>query len=100
MDKAKIPYEEEKDIGILWSLTTGRLVPTLHIPGKAISISNSSDILKYLYSHVKCLDEEQAKFLEPSPKSLEFEQKIDKMGGEVRGYIYYHVNHFGLTRSI
>jgi len=91
LDKAKIPYEEEKDIGIFWSLTTGRLVPTLHIPGQTISISNSSDILKYLYSHVKCLDEEKAKFLEPSPKTLEFEKKIDKMGGEVRGYIYYHV---------
>jgi len=90
MDKAKIPYEEEKDIGLFWILTTGRLVPTLHIPGLNISISNSSDILKYLYSHLKCLDEEKAKFLEPSPKSLELEQKIDKMGAQVRRYIYYH----------
>ena len=63
LDKAKISYEEEKDIGIFWILTTGRLVPTLKIPGLNISVSNSSDILKYLYSHLKCLDEEKAKFL-------------------------------------
>jgi len=90
MDKAKIPYEEEKDIGIFWILTTGRLVPTLKIPGLNVSISNSSDILKYLYGHVQCLDEEKAKFLKPSPKSLELEQKIDTMGTQVRRYIYYN----------
>ena len=94
MDKAKIPYKEEKDIGIFWILTTGRLVPTLKIPGLGISISNSSDILKYLYGHVQCLDEEKAKFLKPSSESLKLEQKIDKMGTQVRRYAYYNVNNF------
>ena len=92
LDKTSIPYEEEKDIGIFWVLTTGRLVPTLTIPSKNISISNSSDVLKYLYSHVKCIDEEKAKFLEPTPKSLELEKKIDQMGVHIRTYIYYHVS--------
>jgi len=91
MDKAKIPYEEEKDIGIFWVLTTGRLVPNLFIPAKNILISNSSDILKYLYAHLKCSDEEGAKFLEPTPKSVELEKKIDECGRHIRTYIYYHV---------
>ena len=90
MDKARIPYEEEKDIGIFWVLTTGRLVPTLNIPSKNISISNSSDILKYLYAHLKCSDEEGAKFLEPTPKSFELEKKIDLLAGHIRTYMYYH----------
>ena len=90
MDKAKIPYEEEKDIGIFWVITTGRLVPTLNIPSKNISISNSSDILKYLYAHLKCSDEEGAKFLEPTPKSFELEKKIDLLAGQIRTYMYYH----------
>ena len=92
MDKAKIPYEEEKDIGIFWFLTTGRLVPNMNIPAKNISISNSSDILKYLYAHLKCSDEEGAKFLEPTPKSFELEKKIDECGRHIRTYIYYHVS--------
>ena len=90
MDKARIPYEEEKDIGIFWVLTTGRLVPTLNIPSKNISISNSSDILKYLYAHLRCSDEEGAKFLEPTPKSFELEKKIDLLAGHIRTYMYYH----------
>ena len=92
MDKAKIPYEEEKDIGIFWVFTTGRLVPNLNIPAKNILISNSSDILKYLYAHLKCSDEERAKFLEPTPKSVELEKKIDECGRHIRTYIYYHVS--------
>ena len=93
LDKANVAYEEEKDIGIFWVLTTGRLVPTLRIPGKPISISNSSDILKYLYGYVKSVDEERAKFLEPSPSFSELEEKIDLMGTQVRTYVYYHVRH-------
>ena len=75
MDKAKIPYKEEKDIGIFWILTTGRLVPTLKIPGLGISISNSSDILKYLYGHVQCLDEEKAK-LRSEQLKIEYENAL------------------------
>ena len=55
-------------------------------------ISNSSDILKYLYAHLKCSDEEGAKFLEPTPKSVELEKKIDECGRHIRTYIYYHVS--------
>ena len=92
LDKANIAYDEEKDIGIFWILTTGRMVPTLRIPGKNISISNSSDILTYLYGLVKRVDEEKAKFLEPSQSYFELEQKIDLMGRQVRTWIYYHVS--------
>ena len=91
LDKSGIKYEEEKDIGIFGIIILGRPVPVLNIPGKLISISNSSDILKYLYGHVKGIDEEKAKFLEQSPKSNEMEEKIDLMGRRVRTWVYYNV---------
>ena len=79
------------------------MVPTLNIPGKNISISNSEDILKYLYGHVKSIDEEKAKFLEPSQKTVKLEEKFDKLGHCLRTYIYYNVRmsyHFISVRPI
>ena len=92
LDKSGIPYEEEKDIGIFWVLTTGRMVPNLQIPGQNILISNSSDIVKYLYGHLKTVDEDKAKFLEQSPASAELVEKFDKLGHLLRSYLYYHVS--------
>lgn len=89
LDKTGMEYEEEKDIGIFWILTTGRPVPTLNIPGKMISIANSSDILRYLYGHLKACNPEKAEFLEP--QNLEMEEKMDKMAHQLRTFLYYHV---------
>ena len=91
MDKCGMQYEEEKDIGIFFVMLTGRMVPTLRIPGKDINISNSSDILRYLYGHVKGQDESKAKFLEPTPQSVQLEEKVDKIGYHMRAWLYYHV---------
>ena len=91
MDKSGMVYEEEKDIGIFWIIMTGRMVPTLKIPKYNISISNSSDILKYLYANLLIQDEEKAKFMKPSAKSREMEIKIEKMGNNLRVYLYYHI---------
>ena len=91
MDKSGMVYEEEKDIGIFWIIMTGRLVPTLKIPKYNISIANSSDILKYLYANLLIQDEEKAKFMKPSAKSREMEIKIEKMGNNLRVYLYYHI---------
>ena len=89
LDKSGIKYEEEKDIGIFWVMTTGRIVPTLKIPANDISISNSSDILRYLYGHIKGQDEQKAKFLEPSPESVELEAKLDKLAYHIRTWLYF-----------
>ena len=67
------------------------MVPNLQIPAKDIYIANSSDIIKYLYGHLLSLDEEKAKFLHVSPKATEMEEKLDKLGHNLRSYIYYHV---------
>ena len=94
MDRAGIDYEEEKDIGIFFAIVIGRMVPTLIIPKHEISISNSSEILKYLYADLLNKDEEKAKFMEPSVKNRELEIKIEEMGDNLRTYFYYHVSIF------
>ena len=50
LDYAGIDYKEEQDCGIMGLLFLGRRVPTLKVPSKDISISNSSDILRYLHA--------------------------------------------------
>merc|ERR1711884_68092 len=50
LDYAGIEYEEEQDIGLLNIILCGRSMPTLEVPSKGVTISNSSDILRYLYS--------------------------------------------------
>ena len=92
LDKSGLNYEEEKDVGIMGIIMTGRTVPTFKIPKHDISISNSSDILKYIYGHLLTQDEDRAKFLQPSPKSRELEAEIDRMGYNIRTYLYYHVS--------
>ena len=92
MDRCQIEYEEEKDIGIFGVLFTGRMVPTLRVPKHDISISNSSDILKYIYADMLTKDEEKAKFLEPSAKGKELVDQMDKMAAQLRRYLYYHVS--------
>ena len=89
LDKSGLKYEEEKDIGIFWVMITGRTVPNLKLPGKSISISNSSDILRYLYGHIKGQDEKKANFLEPTPESVQLEEKLDQLGS--------HLVHFFLS---
>lgn len=91
MDRAGIAYEEEKDIGIFFAIVIGRMVPTLIIPKHELSISNSSEILKYLYADLLNKDEEKAKFMEPSVKNRELEIKIEEMGDNLRTYFYYHI---------
>ncbi len=112
LEKSGLQFEEEKDIGIFGKLFLGRgvkiykvfndnrftvsndqclQVPVLNVPGKKISISNSSDILRYVYAIQVAKDPAKAKFLEPSPETIAWEKKIDKMGEDLRRYVYYHV---------
>merc|ERR1712223_1355610 len=49
MDYLNIPYEEEENSGILGIMALGRSVPQLKIPQADLTITNSADILRYLY---------------------------------------------------
>ncbi len=99
LEKAGLKYEEEKDIGIFGAIFFGRMVPTLRVPGKRISIPNSSDILRYIYGVKMGTDPEGAKFLEPTPEALEWEAKIDQLGSDLRQFVYYHVRKPTYTNS-
>ena len=63
----------------------------LKIPGKNFSIPNSSDILRYIYGLQVGVNPEKVAFLKPSEKSVKWEKKIDKMGEDLRQFVYYQV---------
>lgn len=85
LDYARIKYREEQDIGILGVLTTGRRVPTLRVPSKNISVSNSSDILRYVYgANYADMDEKTRRFFEPTPEAVRLEKKFDRLGEDLR----------------
>lgn len=65
-------------------------VPVFNIPAKLISISNSADILRYLYG-TNATDDKKSAYLKPTPEALEWEKKFDKMGIDIRRYAYYHI---------
>lgn len=88
LDYLNITYEEEEDSGILGLFITGRTVPVLKIPGNAISIGNSPDILRYLYGE-HCCENEKANFLQPTLERLDLEKKFDKLGFNYRAFAYY-----------
>ena len=55
----------------------GRSLPTLEVPSKGVTISNSADILRYLYA-VNLNNGDVGKFLEPSEEAVRLEQMFDK----------------------
>lgn len=65
-------YEEEQDVGILGLFLLGRRVPVLKVPTKNIKITNSSDILRYVYAITKNKSMEVAQFLEPTTQVKTF----------------------------
>ncbi len=80
LDYMGLPYEEEQDMGVLGNqrlfsisqistffptgrFILGRSVPVLKIPTREISLSNSSDILRYLYGAYGHQSKEMRTFL-------------------------------------
>ena len=90
LDYLNIPYEEEEDSGILGLFLLGRTVPVLKVPGNAVSIGNSPDILRYLYGE-HCCNKQKADFLQPTTERLEMEKKFDKLGFNYRAFAYYAI---------
>ena len=98
LDYLNIPYVEEEDTGILGVFVMGRSVPVLKIPGKAINIGDSPDILRYLYGE-HCCEKERADFLQPTPERLQLEEKFDKLGFNYRAFGYYVAFNSGITEE-
>ena len=90
LDYLAIDYTEEENVGILGFILLGRSVPQLKVPGKRVTIGNSSNILRYLYGE-NCLDDKLAPFLKPTPLSLSLEKKFDQLGEDLRRFAYFSV---------
>eukprot|EP00189_Rhodosorus_marinus_P005063 CAMPEP_0113966436 /NCGR_PEP_ID=MMETSP0011_2-20120614/8328_1 /TAXON_ID=101924 /ORGANISM="Rhodosorus marinus" /LENGTH=236 /DNA_ID=CAMNT_0000979117 /DNA_START=387 /DNA_END=1097 /DNA_ORIENTATION=+ /assembly_acc=CAM_ASM_000156 len=91
MDILGLKYEEETDMSLLGIFFTGRPVPALRIKkGPFVSVMyNSADILRYLWaSQQGTKNEEKAKFLTPTPETLEFEKRLDVMGTKIQIVFY------------
>jgi glutathione S-transferase len=93
MDRLGVEYVEKPMGGALGAFFVGRTVPLLKFRTGAVrsSIGNSSEILRYLWGRYSATDPEQARFLEPTPERLAFEQKIDRCGVSLQIWVYHHI---------
>jgi len=93
MDILGIDYEERPVGGTLGVFFIGRTVPQLRIRTGATRsvISNSSDILRYLWGRYYGELQEQAQFLAPTPERLALEKRIDSYGVDLQVWGYYHI---------
>jgi hypothetical protein len=89
MDRLGEPYEIRDNIGIIGVLFNGRFLPTLTIPMYKTSISNSRDILRFLYA--RFINEPRAVFLTPaSGADADFEHlAVNDFAVHVRRVFYY-----------
>lgn len=103
MDHLGIPYEEEINVDIIFWLLSGRQVPCLLVPSKGICITNSSDILRYLYG-IYAYDSARASFFRPTCRSIALEEKFDRLGEDLcrLGYrkLFQASNRQQLTESL
>ncbi len=93
MDILGLDYEEKPVGGTLGVFFTSRTVPQLRIRTGATRsvISNSSDILRYLWGRYYGELPEQAQFLTPTPERLALEKQIDSYGVDLQVWGYYHI---------
>lgn len=93
LDRLGVEYEEKPMAGTLGAFFAGRTVPLLKFRTGAVrsSIGNSPEILRYLWGQYSATLPEQARFLEPTPERLAFEQKIDRCGVNLQIWVYYHI---------
>lgn len=93
LDRLGIPYEEIPNAGIIGILLTGRSVPWLEVPPGLTRVGDSPRILRYLWGeYAGRLPFERAGFLEPTPATLDLEQRFDRrLGNDVRVWVYSRV---------
>jgi len=90
MDYINIPYEEEENSGILGILTLGRSVPQLKVPQADLVITNSADILRYLYG-CHAGNPAREEFLRRTDEAAKWEQKFDLLGEHYRRFCYFTI---------
>lgn len=93
LDRLGVDYTEKPVGGTLGAFFLGRTVPLLRFrTGAVVSrIGNSPEILRYLWGRYSGAMPEQARFLEPTPERLDFEQKIDRCGVDLQVWVYFHI---------
>lgn len=93
MDRLGVEYKENQWVGVLGVFTTGRSVPELKIRTGLVRscIGNSPEILRYLWGAYAAVLGDRARFLEPTPRRLEMERKLDRYGRNLQVWIYYHI---------
>ncbi len=93
MDSLGLKYEERPTAGIMGLFFIGRTVPQLRIRTgfTRSTISNSSDILRYLWGRYGASEPEKAAFLAPTKEHLALEEKIDIYGKNLQLWGYYHI---------
>eukprot|EP00051_Salpingoeca_urceolata_P015776 m.206408 g.206408 ORF g.206408 m.206408 type:complete len:311 (+) comp18500_c1_seq4:2113-3045(+) len=88
LDTLGVEYTEARDVGLLGVLLLGRSVPRLQVDGRFV-ISNSSDILRYLWGRHGA---DRGEFLKPTKEIVAFENKLDTvLGRECRVWCYYNI---------
>jgi glutathione S-transferase len=93
LDRSRVKYTEERDVGILGLWTNGRSVPRLRVEqgvDKSV-ISGTSEILRFLYGD--CLAEQGAEltsYLCPSQESMALELRMQSYGKALQMFVYYY----------
>ncbi len=93
MDRLGVDYQEKAMAGVFGAFFRGRSVPQLSVRtgrGRS-SLSESSQILRYLYGRYANDPQVHAGFLEPSPERLNWEQRLDRYGVAQQVWIYHHI---------
>ncbi len=90
MDLLELEYTERSTAGTMGLFFTGRTVPQLkiHTGFTQSVISNSSDILRYLWGQYGAQLPDKAAFLTPTPERLALEKKIDEYGRNLQIWGY------------
>lgn len=90
LDFLDLPYTEEENVGILGILTLGRTVPQLKVPQAALTIGNSSDILRYLHGREAHRPAREA-FLRGTKEARKWEERFDLLGEHYRRFCYHSI---------
>ncbi len=93
MDILGLDYTERPTAGIMGLFFTGRTVPQLkvHTGYTQSIISNSSDILRFLWGKYGVALQDKSQFLSPTKERLALEEKVDEYGVNLQVWGYYHI---------
>jgi glutathione S-transferase len=99
LDRTGVAYTEVPSIGILGILLTGRTVPLLLLPASRTSISDSPEILRFLWGRYSAERPECVRFLAPTAEAVALEKHFDyALGVNVRLWSYWQLlEHRDLT---